>query len=520
MTVGSDQRGEGRSAGVDTVPTTPSERASSGGGAPLREALDQIRRTHAGGTGPGGTTRPGPRSTRGAGAPPPFDHRAAPAGPGGDAVLGARPPRAARHGQDQLKTRPAPADSGRTSTETSVPTAWSGAAAVSEPLFATEAPEAAYATPPDEEARPRPSIVELTPSGYDAVLAAEFGEAYRSASATRAPADAATVPPPPAPAGAAATWDAVVAATTPPPAPTTPALEATAAPGAVATNGHRPDLIAGVAGKVAFRRTRATANLSADEVLDILLGVPADRVATSPAADVAPPEPTAPASRVDLAPPQSSLAPPLAVPPVVEQAHPTPPPAAPVTPPPPPTPTLSPPPPPPAPPVGSFPDATPVGAATPSTGAETAPDMATHAFESSVAEGPATWAPDERAAPDLTASPPGVVDAATPDPTGASAVAVPSFEPAGTLEPEPAGPVAASSEPLFAAEPDRPGDELGDEVDEDRPMSSAASMATEILSAAPDVPGVAPVEEANESQIISKDLTLIARGRQKRFRLR
>ncbi|MGH3185411.1 MAG: hypothetical protein ACRDOE_26385, partial [Streptosporangiaceae bacterium] len=59
-----------------------------------------------------------------------------------------------------------------------------------------------------------------------------------------------------------------------------------------------------------------------------------------------------------------------------------------------------------------------------------------------------------------------------------------------------------------------------DLVAEDEPdhMTSAASMATEILSASPDIPTVATPEVA-EAELISKDVTLIARGRKKRFRL-
>jgi len=50
-------------------------------------------------------------------------------------------------------------------------------------------------------------------------------------------------------------------------------------------------------------------------------------------------------------------------------------------------------------------------------------------------------------------------------------------------------------------------------------FTSVASMATEILSATPDIPTMAAPEEP-ESEIISKDVTLIARGRRRKFRLR
>ncbi len=56
-------------------------------------------------------------------------------------------------------------------------------------------------------------------------------------------------------------------------------------------------------------------------------------------------------------------------------------------------------------------------------------------------------------------------------------------------------------------------------TDESHHLNSAASMATEILAVAPDAPIVDASEEP-ESEIITKDLTLIARGRRKRFRLR
>jgi hypothetical protein len=54
--------------------------------------------------------------------------------------------------------------------------------------------------------------------------------------------------------------------------------------------------------------------------------------------------------------------------------------------------------------------------------------------------------------------------------------------------------------------------------EESGPVTSAASMATEILSASPEVATVATPEVA-EAELISRDLTLIARGRKKRFRL-
>jgi hypothetical protein len=51
------------------------------------------------------------------------------------------------------------------------------------------------------------------------------------------------------------------------------------------------------------------------------------------------------------------------------------------------------------------------------------------------------------------------------------------------------------------------------------PQYSSASMVTEILSAAPEMP-IAAVAEDPESELITKDVTLIARGRKRRFHLR
>jgi len=60
-------------------------------------------------------------------------------------------------------------------------------------------------------------------------------------------------------------------------------------------------------------------------------------------------------------------------------------------------------------------------------------------------------------------------------------------------------------------------EELPDTL-ETGPFNSAASMATEILSVTPEIPTMAVPEEP-AAELISKDVTLIARGRRKRFRL-
>jgi hypothetical protein len=62
--------------------------------------------------------------------------------------------------------------------------------------------------------------------------------------------------------------------------------------------------------------------------------------------------------------------------------------------------------------------------------------------------------------------------------------------------------------------------EAADEEDasEAAPQVTSAATMAEILAATPDVPAVT-VPELRESELISKDVTLIARGRKKRFRL-
>jgi hypothetical protein len=73
------------------------------------------------------------------------------------------------------------------------------------------------------------------------------------------------------------------------------------------------------------------------------------------------------------------------------------------------------------------------------------------------------------------------------------------------------------SDPLAASEPIE--DEPVFTSDPAHQFDSAASMATEILSAAPEAV-VTEAPPGAESELISKDMTLIARDRRKRFRLR
>ncbi len=95
--------------------------------------------------------------------------------------------------------------------------------------------------------------------------------------------------------------------------------------------------------------------------------------------------------------------------------------------------------------------------------------------------------------------------AATPAPSPVSPASDTVHINGSDFLPAPAAPDESDYEPVFA-------DDAGQQ------FNSAASMATEILSVAPDaVP--AEIAEAPQSELISKDVTLIARGRRKRFRL-
>jgi hypothetical protein len=90
--------------------------------------------------------------------------------------------------------------------------------------------------------------------------------------------------------------------------------------------------------------------------------------------------------------------------------------------------------------------------------------------------------------------------------------------PAESMTPEP----VETEGPLFVDADDSDVDG----TDYETPATSAASMATEILSVSPGTIGeseqdsAADAVEDDDAEIISKDMTLIARGRKRRFRLR
>jgi hypothetical protein len=106
--------------------------------------------------------------------------------------------------------------------------------------------------------------------------------------------------------------------------------------------------------------------------------------------------------------------------------------------------------------------------------------------------GPVGFSFSEAPAPPPPASPPAPAVFAPP-------VQINGIEPLSAYEDE-------EEEAVFTADPSHQ-------------LASPASMATEILSAAPEVEATAVPEEPT-SDLISQDVTLIARGRRKRFRLR
>ena len=435
-----------------------------------------------------------------------------------------------------FKAPPAPADSLMSSVETSAPMQRSGAAEVTEPLFATEVPEPLFYVPPfDEEVLPATSVVELTSSALDAVLAAEFGP----------PPVAHQAPPPPPPPPPPAAGDGVpVAVAQVTPVDVAPAPQV--APMVVPPGTQMPADVPPAANDVDTRRAdseattarpdpkRAVRTTDPNEILDILLGTrrTADRADGRDATDA---HPTYDLSTAATPPPVTSEPLPMAASVATFTAEPAftaepsvtteaPPPAFTAeVPPSPPTFTaeVPPPPPPPAPippPVAFAP-----GAQRPANlTAEPSPFTAEPAFTAEPS--PFTAEPAFTPEPTFTAEPTreaGSVFTGGPQ-TDDQPVPYMAAPPPPPLHPMAATEVTGA-EPVFAEEPLTPflhsADEGATEAPTDGVVTSVASMATEILSATPDIPTVA-VPDMRESELISKDLTLIARGRKKRFRLR
>ena len=335
---------------------------------------------------------------------------------------------------------------------------------VSDPAFSADVPEPLFYVPPlGENVLTLSAVVDLTPSALDAVLAAEFADATRPAvdpQAVEAPAD---------PGHAQSAGNGLAAA------PDVEQMLATA-------NGARTSE-APARRRVLGHTEEGTSKTDPNEVLDILLGTPKGATTTAHAHDetsASPADGASSAFDVGSSDPSSprpllfeAMPPPPPPPPVVEAA-------------PPPLPVFdvtSPPPvafPPPPPPVVESPPPELVFEAAPQT--------------------PVVESPPEPVF-DVTPATP-VVESPPPEPV---------FE-AAPVRPDTDNDVEALEEgPGATDEP--PGSE------DAKPYSSAVSLASEILSATPESPEPEGEPEA-KSSLISEDMTLIARGRRKRFRMR
>jgi hypothetical protein len=115
-------------------------------------------------------------------------------------------------------------------------------------------------------------------------------------------------------------------------------------------------------------------------------------------------------------------------------------------------------------------------------------------------------------------APPTPVTAEPPLSVPAEQSAYAAVEPSPTAYVEPQG----SESPFIESFEAEPEPEPVVEFEDNRTFMSAASMANEILAATPDAPVALEPEEAPspDAELISKDMTLIARERKRRFRLR
>jgi hypothetical protein len=448
-------------------------------------------------------------------APPPFD-------PGDASPLeGAR--FAAQH--DDLppgfKDSAGPAESHKTSVEASAQPAWSGASEVPEPAVETGVPEPVFFVPSyDEEVLPATSVAELTASALDAVLASEFGPRAGGTPTVTPPPDVQPVNGP------------RPSVTTSPPVETRPSQE---------------PVFERVS--VDVRSSTMAPTIEHSKVLDILLGMPRTtenaqshtdtRIASGATASNASPAPSPVASESVIV--MASPPPPAPAPPVFTDEAPPPPPPAPPTPPPVFT-DVAPPPPPPvltdnasssSPVFTHEPDAFTAKPEGPSSPAfETEPALETEAARQAPSPVFVTQAPPP-VAPVLASPPPPPTPPPAPmtpvGPGGFSlgeAPAPPAASPPLTAPPAPSAAAVFAAPPahINGIEPIAAYEEEEDEAvftsDPSHQLTSAASMATEILSATPEVEAVAAPEDETKSEFISQDVTLIARGRRKRFRLR
>ncbi len=441
-----------------------------------------------------------------------------------------------------FKAPDAPAETSRDDARDTATPSGSQTADVSDPAFAPEIPEPLFYVPPlGEDVLTLSAVVDLTPSALDAVLAAEFNDVEQPSVTDAQPSvtdeqPSVTDAQPPVTVAQPSVTDARQPATAPPvtgdsPEPkkveayvAEPEVLRVASAGSWSTfdHGTSPDNGTSPENGKNGERTTSSATLGTNdpvqekgsagkpkggdpsEVLDILLGTPMKSPTVTSTGEPAPvvvPEPPTPA--FELPPPPAPTfessrfsAPPPPPPPPTFEAAPSPPP-----PPPPSTTfesaaTLLPPPPPPPPTFGAAPSPPP-------------PPPLSTTFESAATLPPPPPAP--------TSS---TFESASPVAESALAPLVFETAPAPTPPPPPALTFeAAPSTPAPTDEQDRETDEHPD-LSGSRSFSSAASMATEILSASPEPAEPESRTDGPASSLVSEDLTLIARGRRKRFRMR
>ncbi len=397
-----------------------------------------------------------------------------------------------------FKDRARPADSLITSVEASAQRAWSGAAEVPEPAVETDAPEPVFYVPPfDEDVLPATSVAELSASALDAILMSEFGS-LTPGTPSAASAEVRTVSTPESSPSHSEPHQAQRATFETP----FDALESQQA------TLERPAPDTGP--------PRSAPTIEHSKILDILLGTSrttesahartdssASSSATTSNTAVAPPFVSPSQSIIVTAPPAPAPPPPV----FAQEAPPPPPPPvfaqeAPPPPPPPPVFAEEAPSPPPLSPV--FTEAPPPPSSV--FGAE----LDVIATPEVPVVAPAPIAPDTPTG--FSFSEPPTVGLAAPS---SEALAAPPSLPDPSLFEEPAGHVNGS-DPLPAVAEVEDQDDVATELSGH--VSSAASMATEILSASPEIPTLETSDE-REPVFITKDVTLIARGRKKRFRL-
>lgn len=395
-----------------------------------------------------------------------------------------------------------PADSVITSVEAPAPRAWSGAAEVREQAVETGVPEPVFFVPSfDEEVLPATSVAELSASALDAALETEFRPAMTGASLPVPPAGA----PIEQPSGPSSDVPHVDTRQLPGPSVQRAPTES------VSTESMSNESVSADSVAAGPAPTRVAVTAEHTKVLDILLGTPrtaedaqlhidAQAMSSSTASNTSPSHLATPALQSSFVmaspPPPPPPPPPADVP--VHEAQPT----SVVTP----ARDVLTPPPDVAPPLALDTEAAPVAAPLPPP-----PPQPVFVAQDQPVAAPAPLAPPPPPPPPSVDQPDAVAFTITEVPTAnLSAYSLPPNERGFEIQGNGTDPLSAfdgnEGEPVFT-------------TDESHQLNSVASMATEILAVAPEASATGVPEELSESELISKDVTLIARGRKKRFRL-